>query len=225
MSPPMANYELGDDLEERVDIIQNEADRGSLTTHRAKKATTEAVHILNQTFNQRRQDVGSKSEIIPASSMDTILTPLFADYFGGRHDDKYAKGSMELVEQFQDKQYWNTLADNPKMTHYMIDDVDIGGDDPTAAESKGGRRGIDALFVSGLLRKYMVENTDVFQVIGKPYFRHAAQTGLPKVAQACRTDDTVSEATAQQYELMARNFDEVSDTLALAGRHLFSDPA
>lgn len=157
--------------------------------------------------------------------MDAVLTPLFADYFGGRHDDKYAKGSMELVDQFADKQYWETLADNPKMTHYMIDDVDIGGDDPTPAESKDGRRGIDALFMSGLLRNYMVENTDVFQVIGKPYFRHAAQTGLPKIARACREDHATSERTARQYELMAQNFDEVSDTLALAGRHLFSDPA
>jgi hypothetical protein len=220
----MVNDELGDQLEERVNIIKAEASQGRLTTNTAKQATTEAVHILNQTFTQREHGGAHDPDIIPVSSMDRVLTPLFADYFGGRHGDKYAQGSMELVNQFKSKQYWETLADNPKMIHYMVDDVDIGRTDPTQARSTEGRRGIDALFVSGLLRNYMVENTDVFQVIGKPYFRDAAQRGLPKVANACREDNDVPSETARQYDLMARNFEEVSDTLALAGRHLFSDP-
>lgn len=221
----MANDELGDDLEQRVQTIRNEATSGRLTTQQAKQATTEAVHILNHTFTQQEQDTRQDPEIVPASSMDIVLTPLFADYFGGNHGDKYARGAIELVDQFKTQNYWETLADNPKMTRYIVDDTDIGREDPTKARSTDGRRGIDALFVSGLLRNYMVENTDVFQVIGKPYFRHAAQKGLPQVAEACRADNDVSSKTARQYDLMAQNFDEVSDTLALAGRHLFSDPA
>lgn len=185
-----------DSLDTHVTKLHYEAVRGTITSKRAYRARQDSIDtIQNDTDN-----------IIRASSMSTVLLPFLAEHLS-EDGDKYAQQSALLAEQFGAKEYWQGRANNPSMTYYLTDDHSVDSKGLQTNVTTVVRRGLDSLFISGMLKPHMKEGA-----LDESYYRAVGKYSLAEAAK-----------WNEMYESLARNFDQVTNRLRAASSDMFED--
>jgi hypothetical protein len=187
----------GKRLEEHVKTIEQEAQRGQLTSPRGKEATAEAMDVF-----RREED-----SILEIAQRNCILMPFFAHHFAKAHGDRYAQEAVTLARQYSNEKYWETRSENQSNVHYVSDQPE------NTPKAKVLRRGIDALFHAGLMRPQLPING----VLDKDYFKAVGSYSLLAVGAS------MGRSNKNVYQRLGENFEDIADVLNQAGRDIFKD--